>query len=60
MQTQLYKGRHEVVERKMMDMTMSMVTSEVPLLVFLMMRSAALVLVGERYDGAQDEREKER
>ena len=44
----------------MMDMTMSMVTSEVPLLVFLMMRSAALVLVGERYDGAQDEREKER
>ena len=60
MQTLLYKACHEAVEPQVVDMTMSRVASELVLLSFLKIGSTAVVLVGERYDGTRDQRERDR
>ena len=48
------------MEQLVVDVTVSTVASEVILLSFLKIGSTAVVLVGERYDGTRDQRERDR
>ena len=56
----MHKERQEAVDQQVVDMTRSVVASEVLLLSFSMIASTTSVLVSVRYDGALDQRQGDR
>ena len=56
----MHKEHQETVDQQVVGVTRSGVASEVLLLSFLMMGLTVSVLVRERYDGALDQRQRDR
>ena len=56
----LHKEHHEVMEQLVMAVTVFRMVSELLFLSLMMFRSTASVLVNERYDGAQEQQQRDR